>query len=162
MGFGADKVTNPNRAAFLAGTFMSYLLPGHYALPLVNHEPELRRWVNAALSLSRGEPVQGLTDLEQATLEKQVDPDERGVIRQQAGDRPAESLDLRSWLRDIEMTADRVGLLFSNDLMQAIRSIRGGFEFGDEATEHRVVGLRLWSLTSDYLELRSLLGVALT
>ncbi|MBX3185128.1 MAG: hypothetical protein KIT72_00070 [Polyangiaceae bacterium] len=164
IGVGAEtsRVTSPSEAAFLAGWYTSYLLPGHYARPLVRSEPELRRWVHAALSLSRGEPVGGLNPLELATLEKQIDPDERADIREQAGSCTPESLDITTWLRNVDMTADRVGLLFSNDLVQAIHSIRGGFDLGDEATAFRVDGLRLWSVSEDYLELRSLLGIALT
>ena len=145
----------------MAANHLSYFLPGHYARRLVPQEAELRRWVEAALALSRGAThIEHLSHLEQSMLNTQVDPDERKVIVKETEGLDARDIDLGAWFKAVDATADRLGLLLCHDLERALHLLRGGEGTGDEATEARIDTLRSWSVSEDYLAVRAGLGIA--
>lgn len=161
LGAHAAGLTDARAAAFAAGNHLTYYLPGYYARRLVQQEPELRRWVEAAIELSRGAThFEHLSHLEQTMLVTQVDPDERKVIVKETEGLDPRAIDLAGWSRAVDATADRLGLLLCHDLEQALRLLRGGEGTGDEATEARVDALRVWSVSEDYLAVRAALGIA--
>lgn len=161
LGAHAAALTDVRDAAFVAANHLSYYLPGHYARRLVPQEAELRRWVEAAIDLSRGATrFEHLSHLEQIMLQTQVDPDERRIIVRNIGDLDAREIDLLAWFKAVDTTADRLGLLLCHDLERALYLLRGGEGTGDEATEARVDALRTWSVSGDYLAVRGALGIA--
>lgn len=161
LGAPAAALTDGRDAAFVAANHLSYFLPGHYARRLVPHEPELRRWVEAALDLSRGAThFEHLSQLEQSMLQTQVDPDERKIIERETEGLDAREIDLHAWFKAVDATADRLGLLLCDDLERALHLLRGGDGTGDEVTEARVDALRTWSVSEDYLAVRAALGIA--
>lgn len=160
LGGQAATMTDARDVSFVAANHLSYFLPGHYARRLVSHEPELRRWVEAAMALSRGEThFEQLSLLEQTMLKTQVDPDERKIIVREIEGLDARDIDLAAWFRAVDATADRLGLLLCHDLERALILLRGGEGTGDEATEARVDALRTWSVSEDYLAARAALGI---
>ncbi len=160
LGAHAAALTDGRDAAFVAANHLTYLLPGYYARRLVPQEPELRRWVEAAIALSRGAAhFEHLSHLEQIMLQTQVDPDERKIIIQEVGDLDPADINLAGWFKAVDATADRLGLLLCHDLERAMGLLRGGEGRGDEATEARVDALRLWSVSEDYLAVRAALGI---
>jgi hypothetical protein len=160
LGAHAASLTDGRDAAFVAANHLSYHLPGHYARRLVPQEPELRRWVEAAIALSRGAShFEHLSHLEQTMLQTQVDPDERKIIVREIGGLEPRDIDLIAWFKAVDVTADRLGLLLCNDLEKAACLLRGGECTGDEATEARIDALRLWSVGEDCLAVRAALGI---
>ena len=160
LGAPAAALTDARDAAFVAANHLSYFLPGHYARRLVPQEPELRRWVEAAIALSRGAShFDHLSHLEQIMLQTQVDPDERKIIVREIGDLDPAVIDLHAWFKAVDATADRLGLLLCHDLERAIGLLRGGDGTADEATEARIDALRVWSVSEDYLAVRAALGI---
>ncbi|MFO0548134.1 MAG: hypothetical protein U0271_07085 [Polyangiaceae bacterium] len=163
IGLGAEAVdlTDARVAAFVAANHLSYFLPGHYARRLVPQESELRRWVEATIALSRGATqFEHLSHLEQIMLQTQVDPDERKIIVKATEGLEEQAIDLAGWLRGVDATADRLGLLLCHDLEWTIGILRGGEATGDDATEARIDALRIWSVSEDYLAVRAALGIA--
>lgn len=161
LGAHAAALTDGRDAAFVAANHLSYFLPGHYARRLVPQEPELRRWVEAAMALSRGaSSFEHLSQLEQSMLTTQVDPDERKIIVKEIEALEARDIDLEAWFKAVDATADRLGLLLCNDLERACILLRGGEGTGDETTEARIDQLRIWSVSEDYLAVRAALGIA--
>jgi hypothetical protein len=160
LGAFATALIDARDAAFVAANHLSYLLPGHYARRLVPHEAELRRWIEAALDLSRGATrFERLSLLEQTMLQTQVDPDERTIIARETDGLDASAIDLAAWFKAVDVTADRLGLVLCHDLDRALGLLRGGEGTGDEATEARVEALRAWSVGEDYLAVRAALGI---
>lgn len=160
LGALSTTLVDGRDAAFVAANHLSYFIPGHYARRLVPQDHELRRWVDAALALSRGATqFDQLSHLEQTMLTTQVDPDERKIIVRETEGLDARDIDLAAWFRAIDATADRLGLLLCHDLERAIHVLRGGESPGDEATETRVDALRTWSVGEDYLAARAALGI---
>jgi len=161
LGAPAAALTDGRDAAFIAANHLCYFLPGHYARRLVPQEPELRRWVEAAIDLSRGAThFEHLSHLEQNMLQTQVDPDERKIIARECDGLDAREIDLARWFKAVDATADRLGLLLCDDLERAFHLLRGGDGTGDEATEARIDALRTWSVSEDYLAVRAALGIA--
>lgn len=161
LGAHAATIADGRDAAFVAANHLSYYFPGHYARRLVPQEPELRRWVEAAMDLSRGATqFEHLSHLEQTMLQTQVDPDERKIIVKEIDGLDARDVDLHGWLKAIDATADRLGLILCHDLERACFLLRGGEGSADEATETRIDALRAWSVSEDYLAVRAALGIA--
>ncbi len=161
LGAPAVDLTDGRDAAFVAANHLGYFLPGHYARRLVPQEAELRRWVEAALELSRGATqFERLSQIEQSMLTTQVDPDERKIIVRETEGLDARDIDLHAWFKAVDATADRLGLLLCHDLERALLLLRGGEGTGDEATETRIDALRTWSVSEDYLAVRAALGIA--
>jgi hypothetical protein len=161
LGAPAAALTDGRDAAFIAANHLTYLLPGYYARRLVPQEPELRRWVDAALALSRGATqFEHLSHLEQTMLVTQVDPDERKIIVRETAGLEARDLDLPAWFKAVDATADRLGLLLGHDLERVQSLLRGGQTLGDDALETRLDALRTWSVSEDYLAVRAALVIA--
>ena len=75
---------------------------------------------------------------------------------------PARHLDISSWLVSVEHTANRLGLLFANDLESAARIIKGEASGISKASvQDRVRELVVYSLSSEYFQLRKALGFSL-
>ncbi len=71
--------------------------------------------------------------------------------------------DLSRWLRSVDHTANRIGLLLSGDLRQAIASVKNEqFLIGKASVKDKVKELILFSISDEYAALRRELGIALT
>ena len=67
--------------------------------------------------------------------------------------------DLSAWLRDVDHTANRVGLLFCGDLRSAVNCIRAEkLKIGKAADKDKVKALLLYSISDEYAALRRALG----
>jgi hypothetical protein len=72
-------------------------------------------------------------------------------------------IELREWLEAVDEAANRVGLLFCNDLNVAARRIRSR----QTTVSQRGIGARIesladWSIDEDFLQLRRQLGIAVS
>jgi hypothetical protein len=71
------------------------------------------------------------------------------------------ALDLKRWVRGVDLTADRVGFLLSHDLETATQIVKASDESSSSVpTDERLKELVLFSVSSDYFQLRRQLGIA--
>jgi hypothetical protein len=71
------------------------------------------------------------------------------------------ALDLKRWVRGVDLTADRVGFLLSHDLETATQIIKASDQSTSSvATDDRLKELVLFSVSSQYFRLRQQLGIA--
>lgn len=73
----------------------------------------------------------------------------------------ATHLDATRWLDGVDLTADRLGLLCSNDLAQAVLAMKNGsVSVGKVEITDKIKELIIFSVSPEYMKLRSLLGIA--
>lgn len=155
-------------AAFIAGQQLTYLRPGLYLRHLLASGTVLKAWLFAAIKLTSPQfPV--TPELEGAVAEA-MHALEAGVTGQ-ARDHltrvvsklltSGAALDLKRWVRGVDLTADRVGFLLSHDLETATQIIKASDESTSSvAAEERLKELVLFSVSSQYFQLRRQLGIA--
>jgi hypothetical protein len=72
------------------------------------------------------------------------------------------SLDLKSWVAGVDMTADRVGFLVAHDLETAAELIKATEDAAASIpVRERLKELVLWSVSEDYFEVRQRLGITI-
>ncbi len=154
--------------AFLAGRHLTYYRPEHYALVFFPTLAELSSLVLAAVrlcipglssppSVSSTSKVIGalgsaLTDEEKEKLEAAV----------AALDARGGKLDLLSWIRSVELTATRAGLLLAGDLRVATRILKEEERaIGELSLEAKRGDLLAFVASEEYGRLRERMGVAI-
>ncbi len=155
-------------AGFIAGQQLTYLRPGLYLRHLLASGTVLKAWLFAAIKLTSPQfPVS--PELEGAIAEA-MQALEVGVTGQ-ARDHltrvvsklltSGAALDLKRWVRGVDLTADRVGFLLSHDLETATQIVKASDESTSSVpTDDRLKELVLFSVSSSYFQLRSQLGIA--
>jgi tetratricopeptide (TPR) repeat protein len=155
-------------AAFIAGQQLTYLRPGLYLRHLLASGTVLKAWLFAAIKLTSPQfPVN--PELEGAVAEA-AQALEAGVTGQ-ARDHltrvvaklltSGAALDLKRWVRGVDLTADRVGFVLSHDLETATQIIKASDQSTSSvANEERLKELVLFSVSSSYFTLRQKLGIA--
>lgn len=156
------------KLAFLAGRHLTYYRPEHYALVFFPTLADLSSLVLSSMRLvipqlsvpppadadSRVGSMLGarLTDEERARLEEAVRRlEERGG-----------QLDLLAWIRHVELTAARAGLLLSGDLRVAMRLIKEETRaIGELSLETKRGDLLSFTASADFGKLRERMGVAI-
>ena len=74
----------------------------------------------------------------------------------------APELDLKKWVGAVDLTADRVGFLLSNDLELSTAVIKASPEgSAGVAQKDRLKELHVYAVSDEYLALRSKLGIAI-
>jgi tetratricopeptide (TPR) repeat protein len=155
-------------AAFIAGQQLTYLRPGLYLRHLLASGTVLKAWLFAAIKLTspqfpvspelEGAVAEAMQALEVGVTGQARDHLTRVVAKVLTSGAP---LDLKRWVRGVDLTADRVGFLLSHDLETATQIIKAS----DESTssvpaDDRIKELVLFSVSSPYFQLRRLLGIA--
>jgi len=155
-------------AGFIAGQQLTYLRPGLYLRHLLASGTVLKAWLFAAIKLTSPQfPVS--PELEGAVAEA-MQALEAGVTGQ-ARDHltrvvaklltSGAALDLKRWVRGVDLTADRVGFLLCHDLETATQIIKASDESTSSvSTDERLKELVLFSVSSQYFGLRQQLGIA--
>ncbi len=153
----------------MAGRHLSYMRPGHYLRMLVPTGSGLRAWLLAAIKTAVGQfPVPkdlaGSVDEHLAAFKKHLAGPQQETLRSlvQKLLSAAPELDLKKWVANVDLTADRVGLILANDLELTTAVVRAT---PDEAAgvpqKERLKELHLYSVSEDYLALRHKLGIAI-
>jgi hypothetical protein len=70
-------------------------------------------------------------------------------------------VDIRAWMADADAIANRAGLLLCGDLVAAAREIVREARARHARPEEAILDLVRWGMSSDYLDLRARLGLAL-
>jgi golgin subfamily B member 1 len=102
----------------------------------------------------------GLVEL----FSSQLQSDGLRVVTKLLGEMSQDSathLDATRWLDGVDLTADRLGLLCSNDLAHAVNAMKNGpANLGKVEVTDKIKELIIFSVSPEYMKLRSLLGIA--
>ena len=169
IGEGA-KAGGPQQAlAFVAGRHLSYYRPGHYLRQLVPTGTGLRAWLIGAIRLVAPRFPRP------ANMEAHVNecvaairsPTGRPAARRRA-QHDAEAARRRTrarhagWMAGVDLTADRIGFVLSNDLKIANAVIEASPEDSSSVSrKERLSELLAYSVSEPYFELRKRIGIAL-
>ncbi len=159
----------PVAAAFLAGRYLAYYLPGLYVRQLLPNTTALKAWLFAAIRLVKPKfPVS--PDLEAPVLEayRALGDLATGARLDQLTHvvgkllQDGASLDLKRWVQDVDLAADAVGFVLSNDLEVAIERLRAlPQDAGAPPTATRVERLIAYAVSARYMTVREHLGLRL-
>ena len=155
-------------AGFIAGQQLTYLRPGLYLRHLLASGTVLKAWLFAAIKLTspqfpvspelEGAVVEAMQALEAGVTGQARDHLTRVVSKLLTS---GAALDLKRWVRGVDLTADRVGFLLSHDLETATQIVKASDESTSSVpTDERLRELVLFSVSSHYFQLRRQLGIA--
>lgn len=154
--------------AFLAGRHLTYYRPEHYPLVFYPTLADLGALVLASVRLClRGfdpEEADSPSAALARKLKKHLDDGARAELSRAVTALDAEggTLDLLAYLRSVELTANRAGLLLCGDLRVAMRVLKSESRaVGDLTAEGRRADLLGFSASAAYAELRERIGVAI-
>jgi golgin subfamily B member 1 len=160
---------SPQDLLFTVTKHLSYYRPEHYIRWVLPTHGELKMLVLAALKL--GAPDFKLPPDKSGVLQQYVQ-----MLRQNLNPLEAENLgkvvkrfvksgeniDLKKWVRAVEITGCRAGLLLSNDLEVAARMIQTETGGVDEIPpKEKIKELVLFSVSEEYFQLREKLGIVI-
>ena len=154
--------------AFLAAHHLTYARPGWRIIALLGSRDEVRSLLMAGMSVARPD-VPGLAEIGSRSREFALELDgcmpvetreSVGTIVEQVMGGGG-TLDVFAWLRSVEETAGRAGLLASGNLTVAanVLAIAGASPGGQSAAE-RARGLLAYCVSQQHAALRQSLGVA--
>ena len=154
--------------AFLAGRHLAYYRPEHYPLIFFPTLAELSSLVLNALRLvipgiSVPPPSEGGSKVN-AELGARLGPEQKKALAEVVArlDARGGKLDLFAWIRSVELTAQRAGLLLAGDLRVAMRQLKDERRAIAELTADEKRGDLLAYCASDrYAQLRERMGVAI-
>lgn len=164
----SEDVT-PVAAAFLAGRHLAYYLPGLYVRQLLPNMIALKAWLFAAIRLVKPKfPVA-------PDLEMPVQEASRALGELATGSRLEQlthvvakllqdgaSLDLKRWVQDVDLAADAIGFVLSNDLEVSIDRVRAlPQDAGSPALATRIERLIAYAVSARYMTVREHLGIRL-
>lgn len=169
IGQGA-RAGGPQQAlAFVAGRHLSYYRPGHYIRQLVPTGTGLRTWLFAAIrTVSPKFPIPATMESSVKECIEQIRTHltgpQRDALRSMTQKllEAAPELDMKGWMAAVDLSADRVGFVLSNDLKVSQAVIEASPE--DVAVisrKDRQRELLVYSTSEPYFELRKALGISL-
>lgn len=151
--------------AFLAGRHLTYYRPEHHVLVFYPTLSELSGLVLSAMrvvlpELAAPEGDARLTE----ELGRRLSADERRQLTTLVGELDARggTLDLLAWIRHVELTAARAGLLLAGDLRTAMRIVKEEARDVAELTrEARRGDLLAFTASDGYGQIRERMGVSI-
>jgi hypothetical protein len=171
IGIGeGGKAGGPQQAlAFVAGRHLCYFRQGLFLRQLVPTGTGLRGWLLAAIRMVAPRSpapanMEGHVRECLDAIQHQLGGPQRDTLRSltQKLLEAAPELDMKAWMAGVDLTADRVGFVLSNDLKIANAVIEASPE--DAASigrKDRLRELLAYSISEEYLELRKRIGIAL-
>ena len=169
IGEGA-KAGGPQQAlAFVAGRHLSYYRPGNFLRQLVPTGTGLRAWLIGAIRLVAPRfPAPGNMEAHVneclAAIQQQLVGPQRDALRSMTQKllEAAPELDMKAWMAGVDLTADRIGFVLSNDLKIANAVIEASPEDSSSVSrKDRLSELLAYSISEEYFELRKRIGIAL-
>jgi len=169
IGQGAAAGGPQQALAFVAARHLSYYRHGHFLRHLVPTGTGLRAWLMAAIrtvspKFAVPPTMEAQVKEASAAIAKGLTGPQRDALRSMTQKllEAAPELDMKRWMAGIDLTADRVGLVLSNDLKIAHAVIEASPE--DSSTvgrKERVKELLSYSISEPYFDLRKRMGIAL-
>jgi tetratricopeptide (TPR) repeat protein len=152
-------------ASFVAARHLTYYRQGLYVRQIVPTGTGLRAWLFAAIRLvvaafPVAPELEGPVGENMAILEKALTGSARDTLVSavtkllQAG-----AIDLKKWVNGVDLSADRAGLVLSNDLELSLELLRAGEEAGSVASRERHKELVLFSVSEEFFAIRTALGI---
>jgi tetratricopeptide (TPR) repeat protein len=152
--------------ALLAGRHLTYYRPEHYALVFFPTLAELSSLVLAAVRLCipglSAPPGEGASRVATG-LGGALTPDEKAALEAAVAaiDARGGKLDLLAWIRSVELTAMRAGLLLAGDLRVATRTLKEESRaIGELSAEAKRGDMLAFTASDAYGRLRERMGVA--
>jgi hypothetical protein len=153
---------------FLAGRHLTYYRPEHYALVFFPTLGELSTLVLASIRLvipGISVPPSADDSKVAAELGARVSTEQRRALEGAVGrlDARGGKLDLLAWIRHVELTAARAGLLLAGDLRVAMRLMKDESRaaIGELSREQKRGDLLAFCASDAYGKLRERMGVAI-
>jgi hypothetical protein len=167
LGPGVRQGVGTSELAFLAGRHLAYYRPEHYALVFFPTVAELSALFLAAVKLALPEvPVPQALHEPVARMRKGLGqastPEERAWLATAVKSLEGRGgrVDLAAWVRSVELTANRAGLLLCGDLTVACRRVRGeGRHVADVTDDERRDDLLSFVASPELAELRAALSI---
>ncbi|MCB9550319.1 MAG: hypothetical protein H6705_00095 [Myxococcales bacterium] len=153
--------------AFIGARQLTRMRPSHLLASVRDRTDERRAWLAWIIATLRAtfDPTARNVDHDaeaRAALERNLPPREvtglRELVARMNAD-PSRHFDVDRWLRAVDLTADRAGLIFANDLEKALAIIRAepadsaAVSVGERATE-----LIRYAYSEEYFQVRRLIG----
>jgi hypothetical protein len=169
IGEGA-KAGGPQQAlAFVAARHLSYYRQGHFLRQLVPTGTGLRAWLIGSIrTVAPRFPAPSTMESHVrecvTAIQQQLPGPQRDTLRSltQKLLEAAPELDMKAWMAGVDLTADRVGFVLSNDLKIANAVIEASPEDGSSVgRKDRLRELLAYSVSEQYFELRKRIGIAL-
>jgi hypothetical protein len=155
--------------AFMAARQLTYYRQGLYVRQLVPTTTGLKAWLFAAMRLMSPQfpvppDIQGAVHEAVSALDHVVTGPPRDHLARVVSKLIQEgtALDLKRWVAGVDLSADRAGLLMSDDLSTAVEVIRAADPASSSVPqEDRVEEIYKYSVSEQYLGARKALGVAI-
>lgn len=168
MGVSAMQQLPAQTAAFIAARQLANYRPGFLLRHVLSTLPVLKAWLFAAFrSCSPTFPV--ASELEgpvleaKAAIEAHLAPASRDrlveVVSKLLQDSP--SIDLKAWVAGVDLTADRVGFIVSNDLRSVADIIKTVVDPSGPGRDRRLHEIILYAIDTQFFAVRARLGIAL-
>lgn len=164
-----DGSMSPLEIAFIAGRHLAYHRPGLYLRQLLPDLTALKTWLFAAIRLVKARfPVtpelEGSVTEASQLLMRLADATSIQELTRAVGALLASetALDMKRWVREVDLCADRAGLAVCHDLetagalAQSLPALPGS-----PGVDQRLENLVAYSVSEQYLELRQRQGVSL-
>ncbi len=156
-------------AAFIAARHLTYYRQGLYVRQLVPTTTGLKAWLFAAMRLMSPQfpvppDIQGAVQEALVALDRVVTGPPRDHLARVVSKLVQESaaLDLKKWVTGVDLSADRAGLLMSDDLATAVEAIRAADPAGSSVpAEDRVEEIYKYAVSEQYSLARKALGISI-
>jgi hypothetical protein len=154
----------------VAARHLTYYMPGFYLRVFLQTGTALSTWLLSALKFIIPQfPIpddfKGRVPDAVSIMKKYLDPSARDLLTAKVNtfmETVAGGIDLKKWAAGIDFTADRAGLLLSNDARNALNVIRNmKADAWFAPIKDRVAELSLFSVSDEFFILREKLGIAI-
>ncbi|MDH5674143.1 MAG: tetratricopeptide repeat protein [Myxococcales bacterium] len=154
---------NPLEVIFTAAKHLSYYRGEHYIRTIFRTKDELKLLLAAGMQIAGVGISDPNVDQAAAQIRTHMQPSDLELLRS-IGKRFVEAgarTDIKKWIRTVELTGCRAGLLLCNDLDIAARMIQREPPTGavDLTPKEKVEELVLFSVSEEYFRLRESLGI---
>jgi tetratricopeptide (TPR) repeat protein len=155
--------------AFMAARHLTYYRQGLYVRQLVPTTTGLKAWLFAAIRLMTPAfpipaDIQGAVQEAYVALERSLAGAQRDHLARVVSKliQDGAALDLKKWVAAIDITADRAGLLMSDDLATAVEVVRASDPASSSVPPtERVEEIYKYAVSEQYLGARQALGIAI-
>jgi tetratricopeptide (TPR) repeat protein len=155
--------------SFMSARHLTYYRQGLYVRHLVPTTTGLKAWLFAAMRLMTPQfpvppDIQGAVQEALVALDRVVTAQQRDHLARVVSKLVQEgtALDLKKWVSGIDLTADRAGLLMSDDLATAVEMVRAADPASSSVTpEQRVEEIYKYAVSDQYFAARKALGIAI-
>ena len=159
----------PQMAAFIAARQLVSYRPGLAVRQLAPSGTGLKSWLFAAIQLISPQfpiaaSLEGPVNEARKAIEAKLNAGQRDQLARVVSKllESGGSLDLKRWVAGVDLTADRTGLLLTNDLETALEVIKASDPAASSVSAHdRQKELVLYSVSEAFFELRRRLGIGI-